>query len=95
MMAKGFLLGTDYDLVIRGGSIQIGDTTDQEAAIVLRLSQGDLKEDLLVGPGLTKFIRGKSNASQIEQRLRAHFARAGLNYEDYKERIKTTIKTTD
>ena len=94
-MTKGILLGMDYDLSVKNGSLQIGVAADQEAALVLKLSQGDLKEDLLLGPGLTKFIRGKNNATQIEQRIRTHFTRAGINYEEYKERISTHIKTTE
>ncbi len=65
---KGILLTQDFDLaiqpvrnadgkIIRG--LLIGDTADQDAVIVLKLHQGDLKEDALVGVGLTKYLRSK------------------------------------
>ncbi|WP_461632738.1 hypothetical protein [Labilibaculum euxinus] len=99
---KGVLIDTNYDLVINTkknnaglliGGLVVGDNTDQCAALVLGMSQGELKEDPLLGAGLTKFIRGKQSKSQIEQVMRQHLTRAGINYNEYKEKITTTIKT--
>lgn len=97
---KGILLTQDFDLAIRPvrnvGKITrglfVGDTTAQDAIMVLKLHQGDLKEDPLLGVGLTKYMRGKLDRSQIESRIRVHFTRAGLDYDDYKERLKLTAK---
>jgi hypothetical protein len=94
-MSKGLLLNSDFDLLVVNGSSRIGNASDQDAAIVLQLQQGDLKEDPLLGPGLTRFIRGKYNSAVIEQRMRVHFTRAGLNYEDFKDRITTSYKTSE
>ena len=91
---KGILLDANYDVIVKNGSLKIGDTTDQNAALVLKMKQGDLKEDLLLGPGLSRFIRGKYNASQIEQTIRAHFIRAGINFEEYRDRLQNRINTT-
>lgn len=99
---KGVLLDTTYDLVVRPkldskGKILTGmvpgNTTDQEAAMVLQMSQGELKEDPLIGVGLTKFMRGKYSATKVEQRIRSHFTRAGIDYDEYKERMEINIKT--
>lgn len=93
---KGILLDTDYELMIRPlrdaqgfitRGMVIGDNTDQCAAIVLDSSQGHIKEDLLLGAGLTKFIRSKESKSEVMQRIRQHLTRAGINYSDYKKRI--------
>ncbi len=101
---KGMLIDTNYDLVITAkrngaglitGGFVVGDNTDQIAAITLGMQQGELKEDPLLGAGLTHFIRGKYNKSQIEQRTRQHLTRAGINYQEYKQRISTTIKTEE
>lgn len=101
---KGILVDTAYELLIRpkldgSGKITsglvIGDTTDQSAAFVLQMNQGELKEDPLLGCGLTSFIRGKYSPSQLEARIRSHFTRAGLNYDEYKNRLSYTIKTNE
>lgn len=98
---KGILLTDEFDLavqpvrnasgkIVRG--VLVGNTIDQDAVMVLKLHQGNLKEDPLLGVGLTKYIRGKLDISQIESRIRVHFTRAGLDYDDYKERIKLEVK---
>jgi hypothetical protein len=101
---KGLLLGTDYDLSVsvkRDSSglitsgLKIGTIDDQCAAIVLQLSQGDLKEDPFLGCGLTVFMRSKYSPTKIEARMRSHFTRAGLDFDDFKERINTNINTEE
>lgn len=98
---KGILLTSDFELAINPvrdslgmivSGVVVGSSIDQDAVIVLTLHQGDLKEDPLLGPGLTKFMRGKYDKSQIDNRIRQHFTRAGIDYDDYKDRIKTNIK---
>ena len=97
---KGILLTDTFDLDIvpkldGNGKILsglvVGPSIDQDAIIVLKLHQGELKHDPLIGPGLTRFIRGKYDASQIDSVLRRHFTRAGLDFDDYKNRITKTI----
>lgn len=99
-MMKGVLIDTNYDLQVKvnrndvgliTSGLMIGDNTNQCAALALSMSQGELKEDPLLGAGLTRFIRGKYNQSQIEQRIRQHLTRAGINYQAYKKRIGLTI----
>ncbi len=100
----GILIDKNYELMIRPkldssgkivSGLVVGDNTDQCAALVLEMSPGELKEDPLLGPGLTKFIRGKYSPSQIDARIDKHFKRAGINYEDYKKRINKNIKTEE
>lgn len=97
---RGLMLDTDLDIAISvkkdsngmiTQGVSIGDSTDQCAVVVLSMHQGDLKEDPIIGCGLTKFVRGRYSASKIEQRIRAHFARAGINYDDYISKLNVTI----
>jgi len=97
---KGILLTAGFEMAINVvrdtngmiiSGIQVGSSIDQDAVIVLSLQQGDLKEDPLLGPGLTKFIRGKYDKSQIDNTIKQHFTRAGIDYDDYKNRIQTSI----
>lgn len=78
-------------LITRG--IVVGENTDQCAALVLSMAQGDLKEDPLLGCGLTQFVRGRYSSSKIEKRIRAHFNRAGINYDDYSSKLSISINT--
>ncbi|MCT4590517.1 MAG: hypothetical protein N4A71_22005 [Carboxylicivirga sp.] len=100
----GILIDKNYELMIRPklessgkivSGLVVGDNTDQCAALVLQMSQGELKEDPLLGAGLTKFIRSKYSPSQVDKRIRAHFTRAGINYDEYKDRMSTNIKTEE
>lgn len=106
MSAKhtGILLDSSYDLaikVVRDATgmilhgVMVGSIINQEAALVLACQQGEIKEDPILGASLTKFVRGKYNASQIEQRIRTNLARVDINYDDYKDSIITTIKTSE
>lgn len=101
---KGILLNDDFSLKILkqvqddgliASGLMIGDNTDQCAAIALQMQQGELKEDPLLGAALTRFIRGKYSQSEIDQRIRQHLTRAGINYQAYKQRISLTINTRE
>ena len=101
---KGILIDTGFNLQVnvkRNGSdlitggLVVGDNTDQCAALALSMQQGELKEDPLLGAGLSRFVRSKYSPSQIDQRIRQHLTRAGINYQDYKQRISLTIKTEE
>jgi len=98
---KGILFTENLELavnVVRDSSglilsgLVVGKCVDQEAFFILKAKPCDFKEDPVLGPGLSRFIRGKFNSSEIEMTIRQHFTRAGINYEDYKDRIQNTIK---
>ena len=76
-------------LIIQG--LVVGACADQEALIVLQSRPSDIKEDPVLGPGLTKYIRGKHKPYEVEQLVKQHFTRAGIDFEDYSERIKLSI----
>ncbi len=94
---KGILLTDDFDLAIQPvrdtqgkivSGLVVGDTTAQNGIMTLKLHQGNLKSDPLIGVGLNKNIRGKLDRSQIESRIRVHFTRAGLDYDNFKKMMK-------
>ena len=97
---KGILLDTSFDLQIRPErkdgmivkGLVVGNTTDQDAALVLSMNQGELKEDGLLGVGLVKYVGSKYNRSKIDVLIKTHFTRIGIDYEDYKSKIDINIK---
>lgn len=97
---KGILLDSDFGLLVNvrhdgdgliTGGLVIGDNTDQCAAVTIKMFQGELKEDPLLGASLTKFMRAKMNRTEIEQQIRVHLTRAGINYQNYKHKIGVRI----
>lgn len=97
---KGILVDSYFGLLVNvrragngliTGGLVIGDNTDQCAAIAIQMQQGDLKEDPLIGAALTRYMRGKFSRSEIDQRIRLHLTRAGINYQNYKQRIGLVI----
>lgn len=100
---KGILLNENLSLAINvvkdnsgliTSGLVIGECIDQEALIILKSRPGDSKEDPILGPGLSKFVRSKYNASEVEMVIRQHFTRAGIDYESYKERIQLSVNNS-
>lgn len=98
---KGILLDSSGEIQIipkrmvdgKLTGLVLGDTLIQDASIVLELNQGELKEDPLLGPNLRRFIRGKANHSLVERQVKIHLSRAGVNYEELKDKMKINLKT--
>lgn len=85
------LLDNDDDLLVLDGDLVLGDTLTQDVGIILRLNQGDLKSDPLLGPGLIRMINGSANPIGLQKLVRLHLARDGKNYDNIKHLI--TMKT--
>ena len=85
---KDILLDTThYDLRIENGDFVVDNSLDQEVDIIIRLSQGDLKEDPILGPNLMQLIHGNVSRAELRQRIKQHLARDRKSYGDLKERI--------
>lgn len=85
---KDILLDDDGDLKLENGDFVIGDSLEQEVALLLQLNKGEIKLDPLVGCDLIKIM--KSNASNIEIKkiVKLQLSRDGKNYETLKNQIK-------
>lgn len=71
------LLDENDDLLFRDGDFALGDPLMQDVGAILRLNQGDLKGDPILGPNLTQLIGSKSTRQELQQRVRLHLARDG------------------
>ena len=83
---KGLLLDKDGDIRIvphtgKDGltGFVVGDTLIQNAATVLELNQGELKEDPVLGANLIRYIRSKAAK------------RAGIDYSELVDKINIEI----
>ena len=98
---KGMLLSGNGDLkmvsVLENGKIQsgltIGDSMVQDAYIVLGLNQGEVKANPLLGPNLIRYIRAKASKVAITKQVKIHLERAGIDYDELKDKISINLKT--
>ncbi len=73
------------DLAIKGGDLFVGDSLDQEVGLILRLNQGELKSDPLLGPNLTSLLKGSDN-ERIKRKIKLNLELDGkqvgkINYD--------------
>lgn len=89
---KDILTGTDGELLIRNGDFAVGFSELDEVARILELSQGELKSDPILGPGLNRFMKGvKVSVTKIQQLIRKHLTRDGKDYDEIKKLMTTKI----
>ncbi|WP_435135705.1 hypothetical protein [Formosa sp. A9] len=86
-MEKDILLDENDDLLIENGDFKIGESLTQEVGIILRMNQGELKEDPLLGANLIKFINSNVNDNELRTKVKLHLQRDGKNYDDIKNYI--------
>ena len=85
------LLDSNDDLLFVNGDFALGESTDQEVGILLRLNPGELKEDPLLGPGLIRLIHSEATEADIKRLVKLHLARDGKSYEELQERIRLQL----
>ena len=97
---KGLLLDKDGDIRIvphkgKDGltGFVIGDTLIQNAATVLELNQGELKEDPVLGANLIRYIRSQADKRAIEKQMKIHLKRAGIDYSEPVSYTHLTLPT--
>jgi hypothetical protein len=83
------LLDDDDDLHIVDGDFLVGDSITQEVANLLRLNQGELKFDPLLGPNLISLVNSSASLQEIERRVKLHLARDNKNFDEIKELFTT------
>ena len=87
-MAKDFLNDANDDLAIAKGDFVIGESTMTEVGVILRLNQGNLRHDPIMGPNLVTKIRVPLKKDELEQRVRLHLKRDDKDYNEIKKQIK-------
>ena len=92
-MAKDILLDGNDDLLFKDGELVIGESLTQEVGIIVRLNQGELKEDPLLGPNLITLINSNASKAKIKQKVKIHLARDGKNYDDFRDLITLNAAT--
>jgi hypothetical protein len=89
-MASDILLDENGDLAIASGDFVIGESLDQEVAVILQMNKGDLKEFPILGPNLIRLVNSNTSAIELKQIIKSELKRDGKSYQELKERIQLT-----
>jgi hypothetical protein len=92
-MKKAITLDENNDLMVRNGSLHLSDTTFQEVALLLPMTQGDHKFKPLLGPNLIQMIKSKVNNLSVQKRIRKHLALDNKDYDELKNALQLNIKS--
>jgi phage baseplate assembly protein W len=84
---EDILLDDNDDLIIEDGDFKLGDSLTQDVGIILRLNQGELKSDPLLGAGIIRLINSSIDDDELQTRIKLHLQRDGKDYEDIKKYI--------
>ncbi|MGY0426005.1 MAG: hypothetical protein ACWIPI_04130 [Polaribacter sp.] len=86
-MEQDIVLDDNDDLIIEDGDFKIGDSLTQDVGIILRLNQGELKSDPLLGASIIRLINSSVDDDELQTRIKLHLQRDGKDYEDIKKYI--------
>lgn len=89
------LLDNKDDLICVNGDFATGDATIQDVGLIVRLNQGESKEDPILGLNLIRYIKAKVNDAIIRSQLKWNLIRDGKNYNKIKEYITLKGKTNE
>ena len=97
---RGILTGEDNDLLIKvrrgtdgkiSGGLVVSDNAVQCAGLVLKMNQGELKEDPIIGANLLRNIRGKLNRDKLKSQIETALMRSNIRIDDVKNELDIFI----
>ncbi len=86
------LLGVDYDLAIENGDFVIGESLNQQVALLLLSAPGDIRHVPGLGVGLHNYTLDE-NPADLHRNIRLNFKKDGLRVNRIKQ--STTELTID
>lgn len=90
-MDNDILLGEDGDLLIRNGDFVVGESLTQEVGRILKLNQGELKNDPLLGVNMIELVNSQSTALEIETKVKLHLKRDGKDFNEVKQLLTINV----
>ncbi|WP_438710867.1 hypothetical protein ACSTS3_19710 [Aquimarina muelleri] len=86
-MEQDIVLDDNDDLIIEDGDFKLGESLTQDVGIILRLNQGELKSDPLLGASIIRLVNSSIDDDELQTRIKLHLQRDGKDYEDIKKYI--------
>lgn len=90
-MANDILLDENDDLLIQNGDFVVGDSLTQEVSIILKLNQGELKSDPLLGVNMITLINSEASKNEIETKVKMHLKRDDKDFNKIKQQLKINV----
>lgn len=85
---KDILLDSDGDVKINNdGDFMVGDSTDQEIALILQANKGEWKAYPRLGANLIALVNSNISQTELQQRIRLELQRDGKDYDEIKNRL--------
>lgn len=85
------LLDNHDELSFYNGDFDTGESEMQDVGLILRLRQGELKSDPILGANLQHFMHGIYDRIAVEKRVKIHLARDGKDYDEIKKKLYLKI----
>lgn len=84
---RGILVDSKGEIVIRNGTLAIGETLTQEVALLLLTSKGEIRHDVLCGCDLRRYMNGRIRRTELQRIVRVQVERDGKNWDEVKAGI--------
>lgn len=83
-MAKDILVGTDFDLLIKGGDFVVGDSNTQHQQALLLSEKGEFKQFPTTGVGLKRFINDDQDGDDLQAEIQSELEADGATIDELK-----------
>jgi len=81
------VLDDNNDITFVNGDFAIGESLTQEVSLILRASQGEFKNDPLIGANLIQLVNSSVSETKLKTRVKLHLQRDGKDYNAIKDFI--------
>ena len=76
---KAISLDTNYDLQAQNGTLLLGITDEQNAALIVNTEKGEWKEHPQMGAGLRQLVKSQSTEREIIRQVSVALTFDGIN----------------
>lgn len=85
---RGILVDDKGEIIIRHGTLAIGETLTQEVALLLLTSKGEIRHDVLCGCDLRRYTNARIKRTELQRIIRLQVERDGKSWDDVQAGIK-------
>lgn len=76
---RGILLDENGELVVKNGSVVIGNTTNQEIHLIITMNKGEMRTHPLLGAGVYRLVKSRSTVTKIKRDIEEELRKDGFN----------------
>ncbi|MCW5900494.1 MAG: hypothetical protein KIT10_14615 [Flavobacteriales bacterium] len=88
MADRGFMVDEKGELVLRNGTIAVGDTLTQDVALLMLTNKGEVRHDMFAGCDLLRRMNSRMSRSEFERIVRIQLERDGKQWPVVKDGIR-------